>query len=230
MKHIIEMSDMECIRCKLIVIYIAIFWLPAIACGQAIFSQAEKIPSDMPTIRNEVYAENLEKNNCTVRIFNTTKESVYLFSSYLYDDYFMSQYLHMYSKKGETCLLSLLPLPFFLSFTRADNLILGKNAVVNRHQLLYQFTEIPPAAYLDVILPATCFNADYVKRYEAKKLSLHIRPKFIKYNRRIRCSDKKILFAIYSNTEALNEECYYTNPSVFAKEIVNYNILSVTVD
>lgn len=221
---------MECIRRKIIRISLAILWFPTTVCGQAIYSQTEKIPSDMPVIRNEVYAVNLEKNNCTVRIFNTTNDPVYLFSSYLYDDYFMSQYLHMYSEKGKACLLSLLPLPYFLSFTRSDNLILGKNAVVNQHQLLYQFTEIPPAAYLDIILPATCFDADYVKRYEAKELSLHNRPKFIKYNRRIKCPDKIILFAIYSNTEALNKECYYTNPSMFAKEIVNYNILSVTVD
>jgi hypothetical protein len=55
----------------------------------------------MPTIRNEVYAE----------------DPVYLFSSYLDDDYFMSQYLHMYSKKEGVCMLSLLPLPYFLSFT-----------------------------------------------------------------------------------------------------------------
>lgn len=230
MKHIIEMSGMECIRCKVIKIYAAIFWLPATACGQAIFSQAEMIPSDMPTIRNEVYAENLEKSSCTVRIFNTTIDPVYLFSSYLYDDYFMSPYLHMYSKKEEVCTLSLLPLPYFLSFTRSDNLILEKSAVVNQHQLLYQFTKIPPAAYLDIFLPETCFDADYVKRYMAKDLSLHIRPKFVKYNRRIKCPDKEILFAIYSNTEALNKECYYTNPSMFAKEIVNYNILSVMVD
>ena len=188
MKPTIEMSDMECIWCKVIKIYVAIFWLPAIACGQAIFSQAEKIPSDMPTIRNEVYAE----------------DPVYLFSSYLYDDYFMSQYLHMYSKKEGVCMLSLLPLPYFLSFTWSDNQILGKSAVVNQHQLLYQFMEVPPAAYLDIFLPETCLAADYVKRYMAKDSSLHIRPKFVEYNRSIKCPDKEILFAIYSNTEALN--------------------------
>lgn len=231
MKPTIEMFGMERINNKLLlIILVVVCWLPATAYGQAIFSRAKKISADTPVTHDTVYAENLMGRGYVVRVYNPQKKSVYLFCSYLYDNLFMSEYLHLYSKKKGICTLSLLPLPYFMSFTRSDNLILGKNAVVNKNQIIYQFAEIPPASYMDINFPQTCFDADYVKSYEAKSMSLNNRPAFKKYKSPPKCTRKEIRFAVYSNIDALNKNVYHTDLSIFSKEILNYKVLSVTID
>lgn len=211
--------------------------LIAVICGcpitsrsQTIAISGEAIPSDMARTGSTVYAEAIGTNKYAVRIYNPTKQPVYLFSSYLYGDFFASKYLHLYSKKDNTCTLSFLPLPYFLSYTRSDNLIFGPNAVVNKYQITYQFLMIPPSSYIDINLPLTCFDGDYIQNYQPQKLSLQRPPVFKAAKRPATCTKQMILFAIYTDIDNLNKDTYYKDYYAFSKDILDYHILSVKVD
>ena len=223
------LPSLNTINLMLKIILTLICCLPTVSYGQEISLHVKKISSDRIIPCDTIYVESVKENKYIVRIYNPTKESVYLFSSYFNDDLFMSKYLHLYSEKNNSCILSFLPLPYFLSYTRSDNVILGANAVVNRNQIIYQFLEIPRASFIEILLPDTCFDADYVNCYDARKMSPNNRPTFKVAKGLRRCSKKEIQVAVYANIGTLNKEVYYADPYSFSQGISDYRLLSITI-
>lgn len=200
------------------------------AFGQTLYHLTEMIPESQSFARETVYGEISLEDEYVVKIFNTTSNDVFLFSSYLDECYVRSEYLHLYSRKKNTCIVSFLPLPYFLSYTRSDRLILWENAVVNKHQILYDFWKIPKGSYIQIKLPLNCFDSEYVKWYDAKEMDLIYPPVFKKMRKRPDCANKEIQFAIYPESDFRNRYTFYADSYLFFKEIMDYSILSIEVN
>ena len=172
---------------------------------------------------------------------NNTKDSLYLFDSYLFDkdkrivgayldgrDMQRSKYLHRYDKKTRQCKLSFLPLIPYLGLTYTDRLILGGNKVAHAGQVVYSFSCIPPLSTFSVLIcKDAIYQKTYVKEIYPKK------PSFFKFNKDLYpiCENIVIEFAVYKDIDLLTSiNSYYFDGYNFSKQTLSYRIISVVVD
>jgi hypothetical protein len=186
-----------------------------------------------------------EKNdNFEFEIVNKTKDSLYLFDSYLFDrdkriitsdkankEIQQSIYLHRYDKKTKQCKLSFLPLLPYLS-THYTDFILGRNKVAYKGQVLYHFMAIPPNSSNTILISKSAFySEDYVKEVYPQKI-----PKFehnIKFrkSKHKKCDAVIVEFALYKNIDLLiSKDIYYFDEFNFNEQALSYTVLSVTVN
>ena len=93
----------------------------------------------------------------------------------------------------------------FLSVHYTDKLIIGERRLINKWQVLYHFTPIPPRGEIRVNLPLEVF-----KKRRIKKLT-----------------DIAIEFAFYDQINLLNSESFYKNEFKSGEQALNYNILEI---
>lgn len=183
---------------------------------------------------NRVYATSDRKTDgIEISINNTTKDTIYLFSSYLKDVFYRSRYLNRVDKKRKINKLSLLPLPPFISTKYADNIVGGENALVCQNQILYHFIVIPPNLSHKVLLPNDIMTVNKVtKDFDLTSLHLFSKLKFKVTNldglKKMKLVPKIIEFAIYRDIKMLcNEKAYYLNIRDFDIASKNYEIIKI---
>ncbi|TDS20877.1 hypothetical protein DFQ03_0133 [Maribacter caenipelagi] len=185
---------------------------------------------------NKVYATSVKNGNgIEIIINNTTKDTIYLFSSYLKDDYLKSKYLHRVDKKNKINKLSLLPLTPFVSTKYSDNIIMGEEAIINKNQIVYDFIVIPPnQSYKRLLSEDIMTVKEVTKDFDLADLNLNSRVKFKSKNldrcKKLKSVMKTIEFAIYRDVNMLCEEkAYYTNVRDFDVASKNYDIIRISL-
>lgn len=83
------------------------------------------------------------KDSLKISLYNTTKDTVFLFNSYFSDDISTSKFLYRINKKESKRKISFLPLVPYLFTKYSDNIII-KDRVVKNYQVVYNFEKIPP--------------------------------------------------------------------------------------
>jgi hypothetical protein len=182
-------------------------------------------------------------NDFEFEIINNGKDTLYLFDSYLIDrdkriitddkenkEIQQSIYLHRYDEKTKQCKLSFLPLLPYLSAHYTD-LILGRNKVASKGQVLYHFRLIPPNSKNAIVISKSAFySEDYVKEVYPQKISKFDTIKFRKSKHK-KCDTVIVEFALYKNIDLLNsKDAYYFDEFNFNKQALSYIVLSVSVN
>jgi hypothetical protein len=170
-------------------------------------------------------------NDFEFEIINNSKDTLYLFDSYLNENLYQSKYLHRFDVKEKQCKLSLLPLLPFLSVRHSDRLIIGENKIINKWQVLYHFKTIPPNSKNTIPIAKSAFSTDeYVKEVYPQKLSKFDTIKFHKSKHK-KCNAVVVEFALYKNIDLLiSKEAFYFDEFNFNKQALSYTVLSVTVN
>ena len=178
-------------------------------------------------------------------IVNNTKDSLYLFDSYLFDkdkristyldgkDMQRSKYLHRYDKKLQQCKLSFLPLLPYLNIKYYnDRLVIAGDKVVYSGQVLYSFSPIPPQSRLQTtICKDAIYQETYVKEIYPKKLSKFDRG--IKFSKDLypKCENIIIEFALYKNINLISSlDAYYFNEFECNEQSLSYSIITISVN
>jgi len=165
---------------------------------------------------------------CQIVFFNVSQDTLYLFDSYICKDFYKSKWLHRYSRNRNLLKLSFLPLVPFLSVHYTDKLIIGERRLINKWQVLYHFTPIPPRGEIRVNLPLEVFKTyDYVIDIDMKQLSIFQDDIKFKRQRIKKLTDIAIEFAFYDQINLLNSESFYKNEFKSGEQALNYNILEI---
>lgn len=164
-------------------------------------------------------------------IINGSRDTLYLFDSYLKENLYQSKYLHRFDIKEKQCKLSLLPLLPFLSVRYSDRLILGENRIVNKWQVLYHFTAIAPNGKSIIKMNKSAFySEDYVEEVYPQKISKFDTIKFHK-SRYGKCGTVVVEFALYKNVNLLiSKDAYYFDEFNFNEQALSYIVLFVLVN
>jgi hypothetical protein len=185
-----------------------------------------------------------KENDFEFEIINNSKDTLYLFDSYLFDrderiigtyldgkEMQRSKYLHRYDKKTKQCKLSFLPLLPFLSVRHNDLIVLGGNKVAHIGQVLYHFRLIPPNSKNAIVISKSAFySEDYVKEVYPQKISKFDTIKFRK-SKHTKCDTVIVEFALYKNIDLLNsKDAYYFDEFNFNEQALSYIVLSVSVN
>lgn len=163
--------------------------------------------------------------NC---FFNVSQDTLYLFDSYICKDFYKSKWLHRYNRNRNLLKLSFLPLVPFLSVHYTDKLIIGERRLINKWQVLYHFTPIPPRGEIRVNLPLEVFKTyDYVIDIDTKQLSIFQDDIKFKRRRIKKLTDIAIEFAFYDQINLLNYESFYKDEFKSGDQALSYNILEI---
>lgn len=85
---------------------------------------------------------------------NSSKDTLFLFSTYFDNQYLSSKYLHRINKECKTYKLSFLPLLPYIAAYLTDKIILyNENKIIMEGQNLYQFVKIAPMKTYTLSLP-----------------------------------------------------------------------------
>lgn len=169
-----------------------------------------------------------DENFYSIKFFNTSSDTIYLFDSYFNDNYIMSEYLHRYDKKSGLCKISLLPLLPYLDLAQTDRVIIGENRIISRFQVLYNFKKILPFCGTEYKIRKDVFDVEYVKDFNMKNTSSTKKIKFKKIEK-VNCKKRIIEFAFYYNIDFLDKNIFYY-PQIFDIHVKNYEILSIEID
>lgn len=164
-----------------------------------------------------------------IKITNTLSDTIYLFDSYLTEDLVCSQYLHRIDKKNKTYKVSFIPIISYLSVERADAIIIGRERIIRRNQVLYSFKAIPPKMQLCIKIAQDVFdNNEFVVDFNAKKITKFDNPVF-KTVKKIDVGGfcKLIEFAVYKDITLLSSrKSYYLDEYNFNKQAQSFIILT----
>lgn len=210
-------------------------------------AQIEDLKVDSTFQKDSLYVEfvGVINDEFVFEIVNNTKDSLYLFDSYLFDNekriistydgrvIQSSKYLHRYDKKTRQCKLSFLPLLPYLTAKYSDRpLVVGENKVAYHGQVLYNFSLISPQSRLQIaICKEAIYQETYVKEIYPKKHS-----KFenrIKFSKDLypKCENIVAEFAVYKNVNLLtSHESFLYDEYNFNKQGLSYMILSIIVN
>lgn len=215
MKHTITRLGMKR-YINILYVTISLFVLPAQNSAQV-------------TQEKRITATVLKKDTCCqIVFFNVSQDTLYLFDSYICNDFYKSKWLHRYSRNRNLLKLSFLPLVPFLSVHYTDKLIIGERRLINKWQVLYHFTPIPPRGKIRVNLPLEVFKTyDYVIDIDMKQLSIFQDDIKFKRRRIKKLTDIAIEFAFYDQINLLNSESFYKNEFKSGEQALNYNILEI---
>ena len=182
--------------------------------------------------KDSVYLSSIKnQKGVEITLFNTTNDTIYLFSSYLKDEYLKSKYLHRLNKRAKQNKLSLLPLTPFLSTRYSDNQIMGEEAIVNRNQIVYDFIVIPPnKMFSRYFSNDELFVSSTTKDIELNKVNLNSKIKFKTVNldkcEKRKSFEKVIELAVYRDIKILcNADEYYINTSAFNDSANKYEVI-----
>lgn len=222
---------------KLFFFILNTLFLSSIVCGQT--NREIVVSNPLPfekesLIKDSVYSELIK--HCKyfeITIKNPLTDTVYLFDSYLLDDLIYSKYLHRIDKPNRVHKISFIPIIPYLSVEKSDVIVLGKERIVKRNQVLYGFKTIPPKTYLRIKINYKIFNNDEnIVDFDAKKMSKF--DNVIFENERtidtIRYS-KCVEFAIYKNVSLLtSKKSYYLDEFNFNWQAQSFIIISCIIN
>ena len=170
-----------------------------------------------------------------IKVFNTTSDTIFLFSSYLQQQFFNSKYLHRGNPKNKEYKISFLPIIPYL-FTKYSDVIATSNIIVRSQQVVYDFIKMQPDSYFEVSVPIkdafkidkgiSDFNPKSMNKFDYKTKFKTIDLK--KYHDK----NYKLFFELawYKNVSILCRQLdYYLNENEFNTQAKNFTILRVPV-
>jgi hypothetical protein len=201
-----------------------------VSCGQTsnIIVENPEPLDNHNQVSDSVYLELTKQDKYfEIKITNTLKDTIFLFDSYLINDLIDSKYLHRMDKENKICKISFIPIIPYLSVEKTDAIIIGKERIVRRNQVLYSFKAIPPKRRLCIKIIRDAFNKnDLVEDFNAKKFTKFDNPKFTTLTD-VRCVNTFIEFAFYKDISLLsNIKSYYLDEFNFNNQAQAYKILS----
>lgn len=184
------------------------------------------------SISESVYLEITKQGEYfEIKIINTHTDTIYLFDSYLVDDLVYSKYLHRTDKKKKMCKVSFVPIIPYLSVEKADVVILGKERIIMKDQVLYSFRIIPPKTYFCIKINRSVFEniVENILDFDTKKFTKFDNPRF-KTVSEVKCTKRLLEFAFFNDISLLaDKKAYYLNEFNFNKQAQSYEILSINL-
>lgn len=173
----------------------------------------------------------------TISIINTTRDTLYVFKSYLEKEFLSSKYLHRINRKEKKYKLSLLPLVPHV-FTKYSDII-TEEPIVGNQQIVYDFFKLPPNSVQSVFLSyKDLFRGKGSRNNVTKDYDVKLLHKYTKKVPQKPCTVKKIKdkysfeieFAVYKSVNLLcNEAAYFLQEIEFDKQSKDFKVLTVGV-
>ena len=200
-------------------------------------SVAQKSATDAN--HNEVYADySIDHDIITLKLINTTADTLNLFSSYFGVDLLSSRFIHEIDKKNKQYIISFLPLIGNLGVHLSHTVILGDNKIGEQFQMLYNFVQLNPYSYYTIMVPLDQLfrnktkKNNAVKSFDSNRLSKFKVAKFhfITTKKLKGIYSLNFLFAVYKDISLLSDqECYYLKELQFEKQAKSFRLLTVPV-
>lgn len=201
--------------------------------------EADKISSLANYQTNSFYATYMEGTTAiTVTIINTTDDTLFVFSSYLQQQFLGSKYLHRIDFCSKQYKLSMLPIIPYVFTKYSDNVATSEEAILGNHQIVYDFIKFLPNSkrelefkYSDIFRNRSDYN-NVIKDFNIKLFNKNSKiPIKVFTTKKISGKfDFSIEFAVYKTIDLLcNQTAYYTNEFEFDKQSKNFNVLSIPV-
>lgn len=184
---------------------------------------------------HKVYAiTGYDTNNIIVSIINPTKDTLFLFNSYLQPQFYASQHLHRVDLKERIYKISFLPLVSNLFVKYADNIT--DDLIIGQNQVVYDFIKLPPDSKADIriddehLLSYTNQKNNVSDDYNVKKLHKYSKTpptKFRTINILKTNFKTEFEFALYKSVSLLcNQAAFYTKEYEFDKQSKEFTILT----
>lgn len=190
------------------------------------------------------YKESID--NLVFTFSNSSKDTLFLFSTYFDNQYLSSKYLHRIDKECKTYKLSFLPLLPYIAAYLTDKIILyNENKIIMEGQTLYQFVKIGPMETFTLNLPySKLFLHKDEKNNAVKDFSFEkVDKRAIKQLSLRRLKGKYCLsfeFALYKKVDLLLSRDLYINGGIktyeqskdfeTVKVAVNLNHIQLPID
>lgn len=187
-------------------------------------------------IRKDIYAiTKKDSSNIIVSIINPTKDTLFLFSSYLYPQFYGSKHLHKVNIRAHIYNVSFLSIIPHLFVKYADN-ITG-DPIMGQNQVVYDFIKLPPNSKQDISINVSVLtervkeNNNVSEDYDVKKLHKYTKDIPTKYRMANLLKSKlhkQFEFAIYQSVNLLCDQMsFYTNEYAFDQQSKAFKILTV---
>jgi len=201
--------------------------------------EADKLNNTVNYYPDSLYAIYKEDTAAiTITIINTTKDTLYIFNSYLQQQFISSKYIHRIDLHKRLYKVSFLPIVPYV-FTKYSDVIITKDAaIIGNHQVVYDFFKLPPNSNQEIELKyQQLFNSrnknnNASKDYDVKKLNKNskISTNFYTTNKLTGKYNLIFEFAVYKSVDLLcKQSAYYLQEYKFDKQSKNFKILIVPV-
>ena len=175
----------------------------------------------------------VDSNHYSIKIYNTTEDTFYLFSSYIEDQFLNSEYLKRVDFVKKQYKISFAPFIPFLSTERSDNVVIT-NSILKVNQIVYDFIRLTPNTYyeLHIKIKDAFILSKALKEFRPQNLNkFDFKAKFKKViaNKDVVENYKKYFeFAIYKNVSLLCQKWdYYLKEVDFNKQAKDFTILGI---
>ena len=177
------------------------------------------------------YKVTYEKNMRKIVLFNHSKDTLFLFDTYLENlEFTENKIFYRYKRKKNTCVLSFLPMvPYLVAVNGKTNVnVQGEKSVVSRCDYAYHFIKLYPN-------DSSCVPVRFIHHGDGvyKYINMY---KYSQFNKEIKFRESKIPdwynvcveFAIYKNVNLLQSEYdYFNNEKYFNRQALSYDILTI---
>lgn len=190
---------------------------------------------------NSVYLEYSQEKNTTLifKIYNTTNDTKYLFSSYFHPSYYSAKCIHRLNSDDKSYKISFIPIVPFLG-TRTEHVkILSSEKICKPFQMRYNFIKLLPNTFYELkiereyLFKGISLKSQVTKDFDVKDLdkfdTQYIFPP-CDINRLDESYDLVFEFGMYSDVNLLCDEfAYYTKEFDFNKQAKSFQVLSTKV-
>ncbi len=193
-----------------------------------------------PIIGKNYFADSLyavSKENATsiaVNLINTSKDTLFIFSSYLQKQFLSSRYLHRVDLLNKIYKISFLPIVPYVFTKYSDAVVMNDNAIIGNHQIVYDFFKLPPnsSQHLEFsdqqLFSSKSEKNNASKDFDTKKLNKYSKKPQTFYTTSTLKGKYEFEFAVYKSVDLLcNEHAYYLQESGFDKRSKSFNVLTV---
>lgn len=178
-----------------------------------------------------------DSSGITVSIYNTTKDTLYIFNSYIQNQIAGSKYIHRVDTKNRVYKVSFLPLVPYVFTTYSD--VITADPVIGHQQVVYDFFKLPPNSQQDIRLSYSDLfkNRNYknnvMKDFDVKKLHKYTKKLPQKFYTTTGLKGKyklQLEFAVYKSVNLLcNQSAYYMQEFDFDQQAKDFKILAVPI-
>lgn len=190
--------------------------------------------------RGTVFAEaKTEPTGFDLKVINATKDTIYLFNSYLKDCFQSSKYIHRIDSKTKTYTISFIPIIPYIGTKLSDRIISNGNTLTTLGQITYSFSTLPPNSFIDIVLKRNILFENENKLNNAiedinnQSLNKFSKPHF-KYLTTSKLNGGYKLsfqFAYYNNVSLLcNVNSYYLDELNFNNQAKSFKVLNIPVN
>jgi hypothetical protein len=201
--------------------------------------EADKLESLNNYYSDSLYATYKEDTaGITVSIINTTKDTIYIFSSYLQQQFLGSKYLHRIELNKRRYKLSLLPVVPHVFTKYSDVVIASDEAIMGDHQILYDFIKLLPGSGKEIEFKyRDLFKNKNEKNNISKDYNVRLLSKNSKVPRKFYTTSKLpgkydfcFEFAVYKSVDFLcKQTAYYMQAYEFDRQSKSFNVLTIPV-